>query len=54
MTGGGFALPGGNDYSDDEDGDRLEMSELGQRGRREVEWVGKPSVVGPEWMKMPL
>lgn len=22
--------------------------------RREVEWVGKPHVVGPEWMRMPL
>lgn len=53
MTGGGFALPAADDYSDD-DGDRLELSELGQTRRREVEWVGKPSVVGPEWMKMPL
>lgn len=57
MTGGGFVLPGArDDFSDDEEGDRLELSELGQRGpgRREMEWVGKPHVAGPEWMKMPL
>jgi hypothetical protein len=59
MTGGGFALPGAHDdFSDDEDeGNTLEMSELGQNGPgqgREVEWVGKPHVAGPEWMKMPL
>jgi hypothetical protein len=38
----------------DPDGDRLRR----RRGRgvkeRRVEWVGKPYVVGPEYMKMPL
>jgi hypothetical protein len=46
--------------------DGIQMSELGegdgqgmrQRRRgvkeRRVEWVGKPYVVGPEYMKMPL
>lgn len=59
MTGGGFAFPGAHDdYSEDEDGgNTLEMSELGEGGttrRREIEWVGKPHVAGPEWMKLPL
>lgn len=46
--------------------DGIQMSELGEvdgegirrrrRGvkERRVEWVGKPYVVGPEYMKMPL
>jgi hypothetical protein len=57
MTAGGFILPSADYSDDDDDGDvRLEMTELGdgQTRRRAVEWVGKPKVVGPEWMKMPL
>lgn len=43
--------------------DGIQLSEMGEashrrqgRGMKErrVEWVGKPVVVGPEWMKMPL
>jgi len=52
-------LPGAHDdYSDEEDGgNTLEMTEIGEAGagrRREIEWVGKPHVAGPEWMKLPL
>lgn len=32
---------------------RRKRGRAGARERR-VEWVGKPHVVGPEWMKMPL
>lgn len=39
--------------------DGIQLSEMGEASRRRgkerrVEWVGKPYVVGPEWMKMPL
>jgi hypothetical protein len=59
MTGGGFALPGApdDDYDEQDDRNTLEMTELGEGAtgrRREIEWVGKPHVAGPEWMKLPL
>lgn len=46
----------GDDDDGDGDGDAHGMRRRRGRGvkERRVEWVGKPYVVGPEYMKMPL
>lgn len=41
------------EHADAESGTLRATTGAGPR-RRTVEWVGKPSVVGPEWMRMPL